>query len=73
MVDPRCDYLPMWSSSEHRCPREALVRILRPAPGSAEPDYRERCLGHAGLGRPVPYVVAYRHPGGDWEPTGLGR
>ena len=53
---PRCDYIPMWSSLERRCPRLAVVRVFKSHGGGESPVYRERCLMHADLG---PNIVAF--------------
>lgn len=58
--NPRCDYVPMWSNIEHQCGKEALIRVLRT--GSTTPDYKERCLPHADLGRHEVRVIAFRSP-----------
>lgn len=73
MGNTRCDYIPMWSSSTHRCDNGALVRLLHRRLELPYPDYRERCLTHAGLGAHETVVIAYRDPAGQWHTTGRGR
>jgi len=44
---PRCDHIPQWGSSEHRCRRDAQVRVLGRHDAGITPEYRDRCLQHA--------------------------
>ncbi len=67
--EPRCDYVPMWSSPEHQCSHEALVRVLRRHRAGVNPEYKDRCLAHAASAF-GPQIVAYRDPdNGGWRPT----
>jgi hypothetical protein len=61
----------MWSTSEHRCHYEALIRILKSHGGGESPLYTDRCLAHASDGL-TPMVAAIRNPvDGEWMEVGI--
>lgn len=70
---PRCDYIPMWSSSDHRCAKPALVRVLWSHGAGINPVYKDRCLAHAS-GEFGPHIAAYWDTeSGEWKPAGRRR
>ena len=66
---PRCDYIPMWSNTEHRCPSDAAFRVFRSHGASINPVYKNRCISHA-AGALGPAIAAYwDSEAGEWRPT----
>lgn len=66
---PRCDYIPMWSSTEHRCPNDAAFKVFRSHGAGINPVYKDRCLQHT-AGAFGPAIAAYWDPDREkWRPT----
>lgn len=66
---PRCDYIPMWSTSEKRCRRTAAVRVFRSHGAGENPVYKERCMAHASFELGPGIAAWWDDERGGWGPT----
>lgn len=67
--EPRCDYIPLWSCDEHRCPNPAQFKVFRSHGGGVNPVYKDRCMTHAS-GAFGPAIAAYWDPDTkEWRPA----
>ena len=66
---PRCDHLPLWSTSEHRCPHPAAVRVFRSHGAGENPVYKDRCMWHASSQLGPEIAAWWDEEEAKWAPT----
>ena len=67
MDQPRCDYIPLWSTSSDGCPRRAKVLLLH-RHNAGTPVYRARCLLHASRAFGPHLAAVWEDDSDEWHP-----
>ena len=66
---PRCDYVPMWSNAEHRCPKSAQFKVFRSHGAGVNPVYKDRCVAHAVTALGAGVAAYWDTDREEWRPT----